>query len=255
MVFTEFWLTYHFTSRAHLPPTTQLIELENLEHKLIDLEDVLDHVFRQGFVDPKYRPATWWERKDGVVVKASSTIEALLLEGIGKCPENALRLVIEDLPTTLWFSYIYIHKPHAQIVTQRIKFAGLQKRFEKIANVTNYVFAQGYLPHKYRSVVYWEAPCGKRISEAAIVDEILIAGDGISEGNPLRLVIDDKFPESCEPIHPHYPEHHHHEHYPEHHHHEHHHEHHRPYHHRPYTSCPASPTVVASPLKTVTYFH
>ena len=42
-MFTEFWITYHFTSRAHLPPTTQLIELEHREHRLTDLEDVLEH--------------------------------------------------------------------------------------------------------------------------------------------------------------------------------------------------------------------
>ncbi|KAF8742602.1 hypothetical protein AX14_003236 [Amanita brunnescens Koide BX004] len=189
VMFTEFWLTYHFTSRVHLPPTAQLIELEHREHRLTDLEDVLEHVFRNGFIDAKYRPATWWEKKDGTKVKASFTIDDLLIEGVGKCPDTALKLVIEDIPADLWFSYIYIHNPHAKVVTQRVKFAGFEKRFERLAHVTNYVFAQGFLPSKYRAVVYWQSPCGKRISEFAVVDEILVAGEGISEEKPLRLVI------------------------------------------------------------------
>ena len=95
----------------------------------------------------------------------------------------------EDAPTSLWFSYVYIHNPPAKIVTQRIKFDNLEKRFERLAHVTNYIFAQGFLPVKYRAVVHWEAPCGRRISEFAIVDEILVAEEGISEERPLRLVI------------------------------------------------------------------
>ena len=95
----------------------------------------------------------------------------------------------EDAPTDLWFSYVYIHSPHARVVTQRVKFAGLEKRFERLANVTNYIFAQGFLPSKYRALVHWDTPCGRRISEFGIVDEILVAGEGISEENPLRLVI------------------------------------------------------------------
>ncbi|KAF8349562.1 hypothetical protein F5887DRAFT_946774, partial [Amanita rubescens] len=182
-MFTEFWLTYQFTSRVHLPPTTQLIELENPEHKLTDLEDVLAHVFRQGFIEAKYRPATWWEKKDGVKVKTCTTIDVLLIEGIGRCPDTALKLVIEDMPTNLWFSYIYIHNPPVQVVTQRVKFAGLPRRFEKLAHVTNYVFAQGLLAVQV---------------PRSTVDEILIAGEGISEEKSLRLVIDDKLPhESC----------------------------------------------------------
>lgn len=76
-----------------------------------------------------------------------------------------------------------------EVVTQRIKFAGLPRRFEKLAHVTNYVFAQGFLPSKYRAVVHWQSPCGKRINECATVDEILVAGEGTSEEKSLRLVI------------------------------------------------------------------
>ena len=51
-------------------------------------------MFRNGFIDAKYRPATWWEKKDGTKVKASFTIDDLLIEGVGKCPDTALKLVI-----------------------------------------------------------------------------------------------------------------------------------------------------------------
>ena len=165
-------------------------------------------MFRKGFVDAKYRPATWWEKKDGIRVKTSSTIDELLIEGVGKCPDTALKLIIgkclkytnpyrhsdarletEDIPADLWFSYIYTHNPHAKVVTQRIKFAGVERRFERLAHVTNYIFAQGFLPSKYRAVVYWQRPCGKRVNEFAVVDEILVAGEGTSEEKPLRLVI------------------------------------------------------------------
>ena len=110
---TEFWITYRFTSQTHVPPTTQLVELENPDYKLTDLEDVLEHgtfrvcctlcnsliaagllVFRQGFVEARYRPVAWWEKKNGVPVKASTTMEFLLNEGIGKCPDSSLQLVI-----------------------------------------------------------------------------------------------------------------------------------------------------------------
>ena len=114
----ELWLTYQLASRAHLktPSTTQLIELEFQNHKLVDLEDVLDHgifipkrvsrsltnlandlvVFRQGFVEAKYRPATWWEKKDGQKVKGGLCVDDLLQQGVGRCPETALKLVVRE---------------------------------------------------------------------------------------------------------------------------------------------------------------
>jgi hypothetical protein len=91
---TEFWLTYHQVSRSSCPVTTQLLELEFHEHKLLDLEDVLDHVFRQGFIEPRLRPQTWWEKKNGVKVRGSSVLEDLLKEGIGGCEKSALKLII-----------------------------------------------------------------------------------------------------------------------------------------------------------------
>ena len=96
MTGTELWLTYHQTSRVNKPSTAQLVELEFQNHKLHDLEDVLEHVFQQGFVEAKYRPVTFWERKDGTKVKGSFTVEELLKQGVGLCQDSALRLVIGE---------------------------------------------------------------------------------------------------------------------------------------------------------------
>ena len=90
---TELWLVYHQTSRTSKPATAQLIDLE-LQHPLTDLEDVLEHIFQQGFVDAKYRSMTWWEQHDGVSVKATHGVQELLKLGVGRSPETALRLVI-----------------------------------------------------------------------------------------------------------------------------------------------------------------
>lgn len=49
-------------SRADHTATTQLIELEFWNRRLHDLEDVLEHVFQQGFLDAQLRPVSWWER-------------------------------------------------------------------------------------------------------------------------------------------------------------------------------------------------
>lgn len=92
-------MTYNLVSRvlAGKPSTAHLIELEFQEHKLVDLEDVLDHVFRQGFVEAKHRPSAYWEKKDGQRIKGSQVVEHLLEQGVGKCHESALRLVVGEL--------------------------------------------------------------------------------------------------------------------------------------------------------------
>ncbi|KAF9465262.1 hypothetical protein BDZ94DRAFT_1281490 [Collybia nuda] len=207
MTHAELWLTYQLASRAHLkvPPTTQLIELEFQNHKLSDLEDVLDHVFRQGFVEARHRPSTWWERKDGQKVKPGFSVEELLKQGVGKCPESALKLVVADIPTTLWFTYVHLHNATAHPVTQRVQLVGPPSnpgRLERFANVTNYIFNQGYIAPKMRPFVHWEQPCGKMIDEFMRVEELLLTGLGVCEDKPLRLVID------AHPVHVH-PDHHH----------------------------------------------
>lgn len=200
MTFAELWLTYQLASRAHLKnsATTQLIEFQNL--KLTDLEDVLEHVFRQGFVEPQYRPATWWENKEGQKVKASHSVEALLEQGVGRCPETALKLIVQDVPTTFWFTYVYTHNASAPVVIQRVKLGPTeaQSRIELLAHVTNHIFKEGYLAAKLRPTVHWETPCGKKFEEHLRVDEILSWGHGTCEEKPLRLIIDA-------PIHPVHP--------------------------------------------------
>ena len=98
MTHTELWLTYNLISRisAGKPSTTQLVELEFQNRKLMDLEDVLDHVFQQGFIEAKYRPASWWEKMDGQKVKGSLLVEELMKQGVGLCQTTALRLVVGE---------------------------------------------------------------------------------------------------------------------------------------------------------------
>ncbi|KAG5651220.1 hypothetical protein H0H81_009449 [Sphagnurus paluster] len=206
MTFAELWLTYQLASRAHLKDsaTTQLIEFKNLN--LVDLEDVLEHayglditVFRQGFVEAQYRPATWWENKEGQKVKSSHSVELLLEQGVGRCPQTALKLIVQDVPTTFWFTYVYTHNASAPVVVQRVKLTACEStRIEFLAHVTNHIFKEGYLAAKLRPTVHWEAPCGKKFEEHLRVEEILALGHGTCEEKPLRLIIDT-------PIHPVHP--------------------------------------------------
>jgi len=221
MIQNDLWVTYQLASRAHLKEsaTTQLVELEFQNHKLVDLEDVLDHVFRQGFVEPKYRSATWWETREGVKVRAGAPVEEVLREGVGRCPETSLRLVVQDVAPALWFTYVYSKNSSAPVVVQRIKLpissgapAGSTPttptsacpspvshphpvKLDRLAHVTNYIFNQGYLEPKYRTVVHWETLCGKKIDEITTVEETLNGwGIGHCEEKPLRLIIDAAYP-------------------------------------------------------------
>ncbi len=90
---SELWITYHQASRTQRQVTAQLIDLGDGTN-LLDLEDVLDHVFQQGFVDPKWRSVSWWEEYTSLRLKASQAVEELLGRGIGNSPASALRLVI-----------------------------------------------------------------------------------------------------------------------------------------------------------------
>ncbi|VDC01306.1 unnamed protein product [Peniophora sp. CBMAI 1063] len=88
--------------------------------------------------------------------------------------------------------YVYTHSARTHNATQRIKLDTLHHTIchDRLAHITNYVFAQGYLPAHVRSCVYWEAPYGRRLGEVAHVEELLGAGEGCSEAKALRLVID-----------------------------------------------------------------
>jgi hypothetical protein len=61
-----------------------------LAHSIFHLKDVLDHVFEQGFVDPKLCSVVWWEDCTSVRLEASSTVQDLLVCGAGSTPETAL---------------------------------------------------------------------------------------------------------------------------------------------------------------------
>ncbi|KAF9449107.1 fruit-body specific gene C [Macrolepiota fuliginosa MF-IS2] len=207
----EFWLAYQFASRGNAAPTSQLIELDYPHQKLIDLEDVLEYVFRQGFVEARHRPVTTWVRKDGAPVRPSDVVDELLKQGVGKCSETAIKLVIEDVPTQLWFTYYYVHSPNAKVSIQRVRL-NQGFKFEHLAHLTNYVFGQGYLPAYYRPLVHWQAPCGKKLSEDVHVIDILSNGDGVTENKAIKLIIDAH---QFHPHHPHSPcDPHHHHHIP-----------------------------------------
>lgn len=191
----ELWITYHQASRVDLPSTAQLIKLEHHEHTLYDLEDVLEYIFSQGFIEAKYRSLTYWERKDGGPVKPSTIVEDLLKQGVGTCQETALRLIIRDIPAGLWFKYHFTSgNASGHTVTQRVKLEKLhhQKHHDLVlAHVTNYIFDHGFVKAKLRSKVFWQGIHGKRIPEEIELRELLLAGQGVTEHKALTLHIDD----------------------------------------------------------------
>ncbi|KAI0029847.1 hypothetical protein K488DRAFT_55477 [Vararia minispora EC-137] len=183
---TELWIVYAQASRAHKPATAQLLDLAHECERIQDLEDVLDLVFTRGFVEAHLRTVCWWETPCGTRVPNGRTVSEVVASGSGHCAEHALKLVIADVPTALWVRYVYTHTPRAHTATQRIR---LERTHEHLAHVTNDVFARGYLPARVRACVYWEAPCGRRVSEVASVCELLAAGEGTCEDRALRLII------------------------------------------------------------------
>jgi hypothetical protein len=77
----------------HRQVTAQLIDVSDAT-QLFDLEDVLDYIFQQGFVDPKWRSVAWWEECTSLRLKASHAVQELLARGAGNTPASALRIVI-----------------------------------------------------------------------------------------------------------------------------------------------------------------
>lgn len=90
---SELWITYHQASRSHKQVTAQLVDVSDAA-QLFDLEDVLEYVFQQGFVDPQWRSVTWWEDSTAARLKTSSTVPDLLARGAGSTPETALHLIV-----------------------------------------------------------------------------------------------------------------------------------------------------------------
>jgi len=185
----ELWITYHQASRTHKPVTAQLIDVSNAAH-LFDLEDVLDHVFQQGFVDAKWRSVSYWEDCTSLRLKATTTVQDLLARGAGSSPETSLHLIIADAPLAIWVHYQYVHCGHPHTATQRIRLDVPHFKCERLAHLTNHIFAKGYLPCKARSLVSWKAACGKHIEESVKVEEVFSWGEGLCESKPLCLVID-----------------------------------------------------------------
>ena len=96
---------------------------------------------------------------------------------------------IADIPTALWFSYVYVHNHCAQPVAQRLKMDSAEFKCEKLAHLTHHIFSNGFLPAKLRCFVHWELPCGKILQEHSSVVELLESGEGACEDKPLRLII------------------------------------------------------------------
>ncbi|KAG2344511.1 hypothetical protein BDR05DRAFT_982478 [Suillus weaverae] len=164
-------LAYHQASRCNKPTTAQLVELESQNEKLTDLEDVLEHLFRQGFVEAQHRSLSHWENHSGQRLNPSHALEEPLTEGASDCPPH------------LWSV--------TPAVTQHDKFCHGDAKLEIIAHLTNYInFRDGYLPARYRTVVTWQGTCGRKIEEHEKLDALLTAGEGLSETSPLRLIID-----------------------------------------------------------------
>lgn len=97
---------------------------------------------------------------------------------------------IADIPAAVWVHYEYEDCARPHTATQRIRLDLPQmKTCERLAHITNYIFAQGYLPCKVRSMVSWKRTCGKHIEECARVEDVLTWGEGACEDKPLRLVV------------------------------------------------------------------
>ena len=90
----------------------------------------------------------------------------------------------------LWVHYEYTRCARsAQTATQRVRLDLPHVKLECLGHVTNYIFAQGYLPCKVRSLVCWKNACGKHIEESEKVEELLCRGEGTREEKPLHLVV------------------------------------------------------------------
>lgn len=188
---SELWITYHQASRALKQVTAQLVDVSDAS-RLFDLEDVLDYVFQQGFVDPKWRSVTWWEDCSAIRLKACSSVQDLLASGAGSTPETALHLIVADVPQAVWVHYEYVNSFHHVTATQRIRLDQPNFKCERLAHLTNHIFAKGYLPAKTRSFVSWRGVCGKHIEESVKVEDVFSSGEGLCETKPLRLVVDFK---------------------------------------------------------------
>ena len=96
---------------------------------------------------------------------------------------------VADVPLAIWVHYEYLHSVHPHTATQRIRLDLPEFKCERLAHITNYIFAKGYLPSNTRSLVSWKGASGKHIDESAKVDDVLTSGEGLLESKPVCLVI------------------------------------------------------------------
>jgi len=89
----------------------------------------------------------------------------------------------------VWVHYEYLDNRRPHTATQRIRLDLLHFKCERLAHLTNHIFAKGYLPCKARSLVFWKGTFGKHIEESMKVEDVLSWGEGVCETKPLRLVI------------------------------------------------------------------
>jgi len=125
-----------------------------------------------------------------VRLKSSDSVQDLLARGAGSTPENALHLIIADVPMAVWVHYEYLDNRHPHTATQRIRLDLPHFKCERLAHLTNHIFTKRYLPCKARSLVFWKSTCGKQLEEGMKVEDVLSWGEGVCETKPLRLVID-----------------------------------------------------------------
>lgn len=104
-------------------------------------------------------------------------------------------MVPVDIPVTIWVHYEYVHCGHQYTATQRfcLEMPDSDFKCERLAHITNYIFAKGYLPSKARSLVSWRAMSGKVIEESTKVEDVLSWGEGVCEEKPVCLVIGESF--------------------------------------------------------------
>ena len=96
---------------------------------------------------------------------------------------------VADVPQAIWVHYEYLNSVHQVTATQRIRLDLPTFKCERLAHLTNHIFAKGYLPAKMRSFVSWKGTCGKYIEESVKVEDVFSWDEGLCETKPLRLVI------------------------------------------------------------------
>jgi len=96
----------------------------------------------------------------------------------------------EDLPPIFWFSYVYLHaKPETKVVSQRVKLCDFPAGQDRLANVTNWIFSNGFLPNKLRPFVQWQSGDKRKLGDDICVKDVLGWGEGGCEDLALALVI------------------------------------------------------------------